>query len=1125
MRRLMILLVGSVLAARTTAQEKLPVDVKVVKVEVRPERIELKHAFDYRQLLITGTLDTGGQVDLTRMAQFTVPEKLVKVSERGQVRPIGDGDGKLQFAVAGQTGSLSIKVSGHKDKREVSFVGDVMPAMSRMGCNAGTCHGSAQGKNGFQLSLRGYDPVFDHRALTDDVGGRRFNRAAPDRSLMLLKASGGVPHVGGVLTQPGEPYYEMIRSWIAQGVKLDTERPRVTSIRVYPPSPVIPLPGLKQQMTVEATYSDGSVRDVSAEAFLETSNSEVVTVEKGGLATAVRRGETALLARYEGSYSAAPVIVMGDRSGFVWQDVPEFNWIDTLVYEKLKQVKVQPSEVCGDSDFIRRIYIDLTGLPPDVDTVRKFLADTRPSKAKREELVDKLVGSGDYVEHWTNKWADLLQVNRKFLGNEGATALRQWIQGAVAGNMPYDQFAYKILTGSGSNLEHPEASYFKVLRDPEGAMENTTHLFLAIRFNCNKCHDHPFERWTQNQYYELASYFAQIDRKEDPKHKGKKTEGTAVRGPLPLVELIGDTKAGEVNNLRTGGVAKPHFPYEYTGMNPGNGSRREQLAKWITSKDNPYFARSYVNRLWSYLLGVGIIEPVDDIRAGNPPTNPKLLDRLAQEFIQSNFNVQALVKTICKSRTYQHALATNKWNKDDEINYSHALARRLPAEVLYDAIHRATGSQSRLPGLPPGARAAQLLDSNTPVPGAFLDLFGKPARESACECERSNSMLLGPVLNLVNGPVLNDALRDPGNRIMQILAREKDDARVIEELYLSILARMPTKQEVSQALEAFKGNDEEFARLVQEKKKREQTLAEYEKKIPDLVAKFEKEVARTPVWTVLAPAEMKSTAGTPLAKQADNSILAEGKNPPLDQYSVVFDTALTDITGVRLEVLADKSLPKNGPGRANNGNFVLSELKVEFVKPAAKTTDKEPVKPAGKETMKPATPEPAKTVKLVRPQATFSQDGQPIAYAIDGNLATGWAISPQLGRNHTAVFEAETKFGFPGGTRLIVTLSQNHPGKEHNIGKFRISATTSKAPVLLQGTTPENITRILDTAPERRTPADKAALTNHVRALDQELARLQSSINEIVLPPNARTLGAQDLSWALLNSPAFLFNH
>ncbi len=654
---------------------------------------------------------------------------LVKISAHGQVRPAADGVGSLRFAVAGQKGTIPVKVTGQKDSFEVSFTRDVMPAMSRLGCNQGTCHGSAQGKNGFQLSLRGYDPVFDHRALTDDISGRRFNRAAPDRSLMLLKPAGGVPHVGGVLTQPGEPYYELLRAWISQGVKLDLETPRVVKIDVSPTHPVLPAIGAEQQMTVLATYSDGARRDVTAEAFLVSSNIEVATVDRDGILKAVRRGETAVLARYEGNYAAASVIIMGERRGFAWQPVPEFNAIDHLVYEKLKEVKVLPSGLCSDADFLRRLHLDLTGLPPEPEAVRAFLKDGRPSKVKREELVDKLVGSPEFVDHWTNKWADLLQVNRKFLGIAGAESFRAWIKQAIAKNVPYDKFCYEILTGSGSNMANPPASYFKILREPDLAMENTTHLFLAVRFNCNKCHDHPFERWTQDQYYTMASYFARVGRSEDPKFKGQRTDGTAVRGALPLVEIVKDVNTGEVKNERTGQIAQPKFPFEHPGMPDTHAPRREQLAQWITSKENPYFAKSYANRVWSYLLGIGIIEPVDDIRAGNPPTNPQLLDYLTAEFIKSNFNVQELIRTICKSRTYQHAVESNQWNADDENNYSHATARRLPAEVLFDAIHRAAGSQSRLPGLPAGARAVQLIDSNVQVPGAFLDLFGRPARK------------------------------------------------------------------------------------------------------------------------------------------------------------------------------------------------------------------------------------------------------------------------------------------------------------------------------------------------------------------------------------------------------------
>jgi hypothetical protein len=679
-------------ATSALGQEKLPAGAKIVRLEAQPASIALKHPYDYRQLLITAVLDNGDRLDATRMVQLAAPN-FTKISPNGQVRPLADGSGELKVVLEGQSISVHVSVTGQKEKYQVSFVRDVMPTMSKLGCNAGTCHGAAEGKNGFKLSLRGYDPLQDFRALTDDLEARRFNRAAPDRSLMLLKPSGAVPHTGGVLMQPGDPPYELLRMWISEGVVFDPKSPRVAKIEIGPRGPVLPLPGMKQQMTVFATYTDGSTRDVTAEAFVESSNTEIATVDKTGLVTAVRRGEATMLARYEGSYDASTLIVMGDRSGFQWAEPPVYNRIDSLVYEKLKKMKILPSELCADDEFIRRVYLDLTGLPPTPDEVRKFLADTRPTKVKREEVIDNLIGGPAFVEHWTNKWADLLQVNRKFLGEKGAATLRYWIRAAIAKNMAYDEFVRTILTANGSNVENPPASYFKILRDADSSMENTTQLFLAIRFNCNKCHDHPFERWTQDQYYQLGSFFAQVGRKEDPAYKGKRVGGSDVEAAVPLVEIISDSNSGEVKQIRTGQTAKPTFPYTYKGMPEAKGPRRQQLAAWVTSKDNPYFAKSYVNRIWAYMMGVGIIEPIDDIRAGNPPSNPQLLEYLTNEFITGGFDVQKMMREICKSRVYQQSIATNKWNADDDLNYSHAVARRLPAEVLFDAIYRATACE------------------------------------------------------------------------------------------------------------------------------------------------------------------------------------------------------------------------------------------------------------------------------------------------------------------------------------------------------------------------------------------------------------------------------------------------
>lgn len=1109
---MMALLVGTVGAADAPAQEKekLPVGAKVAKLAAFPERIDLSGAFSYRQVIITADLTNGDQVDVTRQVTWVGPDWLT-ISATGQVRPKTDGSGEIRVNLGDKELKIPVVCKDKNGKSSARFIQEVGPVLSRLGCNQGTCHGAADGKNGFKLSLRGYDPLFDHRSLTDDLEGRRFNRSAPDSSLMLLKISGGVAHVGGVLAQPGEPYYEILRSWIADGVKLDQSGPKVTKIEVHPAKAVAPLPGMRQQLAVLATFNDGTVRDVTSEAFLESSNTEVATVDRSAIVTTLRRGEATVLIRYEGNYTAAGLICMGDRKGFAWKETPEFNPIDGHVYRKLRDLKILPADICTDAEFIRRVTIDLTGMLPTPDEVRKFLADSRPTQVKRGELIDRLVGSPGYVEMTTNKWADLLQVNRKFLGESGAKAFRAYIHQAIEDNKPYDRFAREILLGKGSNMEHPAASYYKILREPGAVMENTTQLFLGVRFNCNKCHDHPFEKWTQDQYFQLAAYFAQIGRKEDPKFAGQKVGGTAVEGAVPLVEIVEDLSGGDIKHDRTGQVTQPRFPYGVPGLDSSiaGKSRREQLADWLTSKDNQYFAKSYVNRLWAYLLGQGLIEPIDDIRAGNPPSNPALLDYLTKEFIQSGFNVRHLTRLICKSRTYQHAVRTNQFNEDDAQNYSHALARRLPAEVLFDAIHQATGSLSRLPGLPEGARAAEMLDSLQDVGGGFFQLFGKPARESACECERGGSMMLGPVLNLVNGPVVGDAIRDNNNRIAKLLARKATDNEIVEEIYLAVLGRLPNDRERTAALETLIQGKGDYPALVQEKKARAdeaaRKLAEVDGRLPSYEASFK----GAPVWKLLSGGQVETQSKTEFKRSQDGAWLATGKAADKDKLTLNWPASNEVFTALQLELLADPTLPAKGPGRAGNGNLVISELVLEF-QPAA-PADAKPVK-----------------FKLVRPRATFSQDGFPVANAIDGNPGSGWALMPQLGKNHEASFELEKpeearKLAEKGGTWKL-SMEQNHGGA-HVVGKFRINLTETKLPLNFSKP-PAEVAAILALEPAKRTPAQANRLRDYHRGLDAELARLNRVAAEMAnLPGDDRLTGAQDVLWALLNSKAFQFNH
>ena len=1082
------------LSSTLGAAEKLPKGLKVVGITVSPAKVELTSRYQYRQLLISAKLSNGQLADLTRMVKLASKPKFVAVSWDGVVRPVADGKGQVVFQYGKFSANVAVSVTGTKKEVKVNFVQDVKPVLSKMGCNQGTCHGSKDGKGNFKLSLRGYDEIFDHRALTDDIGARRFNRAAPDQSLMLLKATGSIPHVGGVRTKVGTPYYQIVRSWIANGGRLKLDVPRVSSIKVLPDNPIVPRAAMKQQMTVLATYTDGTVRDVTKEAFIESGDIEIIEANDAGLLTMLRKGEAPVLVRFEGRYAATTITVMGDRAGFVWNRPQSFNYIDKHVYNKLERVKVEASALCSDSEFIRRVYLDLTGLPPRAADVIAFLKDKQPTQKKRAQLVDKLIGNKQYVEHWTNKWADMLQVNRKFLGEEGAAALRNWIKQAVTTNKPYDKFAYEILTASGSTIENPPASYFKVLRNPEDLMENTTHLFLAVRFNCNKCHDHPFERWTQDQYYYLSSYFAQIGRKEDPAFRGKRLGGTAVEGAKPLVEVIFDRGSGEVKHLRTGETAKPSFPYEHNDKPQGNLTRREQLAHWITSKDNQYFARSYVNRLWGYMFGRGIIEPIDDIRAGNPPTNPQLLDALTADFIKNNFDVRHIIRTICNSRTYQHSIVTTKWNRDDNVNYSHATPRRLPAEVLFDSIHMATGSQLKLPGVPAGFRAAELPDAGIKIP--FLDDFGKPVRESSCECERSSGMVLGPIMKLINGPTVANAIKDKENELAKLVAREKDDQKIIRDVFLRFLARYPTVGElkVSQQVIAEVGRDHPTIL---------KRLTEYEKTLSKKQIAWEKAQSRTVVWTVVKPTKVMAQSGTKLELQKDGSILAKGKAAEKDIYTFITDTKLSKITGIRLEVLADNGQPAKGPGRAKNGNFVLNELRVNIA----------PKSDLGQ----------ARVIKLGNARADFNQNGYAVNAAIDGNPGTGWAISPQFGRNHFGIFEFPKGDGFKSGTRLTLALVQQF-GAKHIIARFRVSITSSPLP-LRKGKLPAALAKALAVPKAKRSKEQQALITKAFRDQDIMLKRLQQDVAiSTEQLKNRRLYGIQDLAWALINNPAFLFN-
>ncbi len=1194
-------IIDSKTASLKRAFISVPIDAEstgeIFALSVEPQQISLGTPFEYSQLVVNGWVSGADAQDLTRKVSYSGGDDLIEISETGMVRPKKNGMGTLRIDYEDQHLEVSVSVSGLDEPFHADYIKDVMPVISALGCNAGTCHGAKDGKNGFKLSLRGYDPIYDVRAFADDHAGRRINFASPDDSLMLLKATGGVPHEGGQRTKPGDDYYQILRQWIAEGARLNPDSSRVTSIRVFPENPVVARIGDQQQVRVVAKYDNGFERDVTAEAFVETGNGEVAETGDDGIVSTLRRGEAPILARFEGAYAATTVTVMGDRSGFVWKEPDAFNRIDELTAEKWKRMKILPSELCTDVEFIRRVYLDLTGLPPRAVDVRRFEADPRDSRLKREELIDELIGGKEFVDHWSNKWADLLQVNRKFLGTEGAELFRDWIRQEVARNTPYNEFARKVLTANGSNRENPAASYYKILRSPEETMENTTHLFLATRFNCNKCHDHPFERWTQDQYYEMSAFFARVGLKKDPASQDKRIGGTAVEGSKPLYEVVYEKDEGEIVHLRTGKVSAPEFPYAAGDEGDDELNRRERLASWITSTDNEYFAASYVNRIWGYLFGVGIIEPIDDIRAGNPPTNPDLLKWLADDFIANGFDVQRLLKTICKSRTYQLSIKTHEWNDDDTINFSHAMPKRLPAEVLYDAIYFATGTDSNIPGVPAGTRASALPDVGVKLADGFLANLGRPARESACECERSNDIQLGSIMALVSGPTVDHAVSDPGNAITSLVNSEPDDAKLIEELYLRILNRKPRSEEIEaatrivgeikpehdQLLVNLAAYEKQIAPIVKQReadrereiseakislrdyqsksaakvaeavakrlagiKSAEQALETYQSQIEQKLVEWESSAERATGWASIDPRNLKASNKANLILQRDASVIVSGENGR-GVYELTTTTALKGISGFKLEALTHDSLPKKGPGRAGDGNFVVSEFEAYWA----------PVSDPKKQTK----------IALENARADFSQNQFSVTDAVDGRLQganNGWAVSPQTGKDHEAIFELKNLVGEGEPILLTFKIHQQYNSGQHSLGRFRISLATDSKP--LDFGLPEEVIQTLDIVRSDRTPDQKASLLSFFKGFDPglkdlknkltdaqkelpedpELKRLQAQLARLEEPlpmdPGLRELrravelsskqlgtvrltAAQDVAWALINNPAFLFNH
>ena len=762
----------------------------VGEIHVEPVSVSLVHRLRPHSILVTAKTADGQSIDLTAQATFqSSDENIARPNLLGWVHPVANGKANITVTAAGKSVIVPIEVNLPANARQHSFRDDVMPVLSKGGCNAGACHGYSLGKNGFKLTLRGSDPAPDYESLTAEFLQRRVNRHNPPASLLLTKALGDVPHEGGVRFEQGSLMHQTLLSWISEGCPSNLDNPvRLESIRIFPKNAVLSQ-GSQHQLQLIAHYSDGTTRDVTRLGIFNANTERVAGVDDVGLVTAVELGETAVVARFERIFATSNFIVLNPNPNFQPTPIPEQNLIDKAVVRKLNELNVKPSVLVDDATFLRRVSLDLIGIQPKPDEVSAFLADKDPNK--REKLVDALLKRPEFIDWWSLKWGDLLQVSRNRLSEPALYAFREWIRAAVAENKPLDEFAREILTGRGSFDSNPTSAYFVVSKDPDDTLQRATQVFCGVRMLCAKCHPHPFENWIQADYYGLHSFFNQVTTKNDPRLTGVKNAKTVT---LNLA-------AGYSRNPRSGQLQPPRFLGGEEPEIPSTGDRREIYAKWLTTAENPFFARSMANRIWSYFFHRGIIEPVDDLRTTNPPINPQLLDALTQDFVAHKFDVRHLMRRIVTSETYQRSSVSNETNAHDNMNFSRAIPRRLPAEALLDSLVQATGVPERFGGAPAGFTAAQLPDAN--VTSEFLSLFGKPKRMEACECERDDSSNMLQALHFINGKSILSRITAPNGRVATLLKEKLTEPQLIEKLYMWTLCRPPSQKELELGVRFF----------------------------------------------------------------------------------------------------------------------------------------------------------------------------------------------------------------------------------------------------------------------------------------------------------------------------------
>ncbi len=774
-------------------------------IAVSPTRIELSGNFACAQLVVMSA-DHSGKVtprsgDLTAQAKFVSnAPSVVRVGEGGALAAVGNGRAEIRIAVATPHGPLAVSVPvtvrNVISHPAVGYTRDIAPIFSKLGCNMGACHAAQYGQAGFKLSVFGFDPSADRAYIVRDRSERRVNFLEPEQSLLLKKPTLQVPHGGGRRMKIGSTEYNTLAAWIASGAPGPAASDPVVTRLVVTPASRITVPHSRQQLRVEAVYSDGLHRDVTALAKFDSMDEGVLSVTPQGVVTTNGLGQAGALVRYEGqaalSIFALPYEQKAQLAG--WKNQ---NFVDQPAAAKFRELGIEPSPLCSDAAFLRRAYLDAIGEIPSVAETRDFLASKDPQK--RARIVDRLLGlTGDpkldtfndaYAAWWTLKWSDLIRNQSNDLGEQGMWAFHNWLSESFRSNKPFDQFVRELVTAKGSIYTVGPANYFRINKTPADCAEATAQLFLGVRLQCARCHHHPFENYGQEDYYSFAAYFARVGAKSSQEF------GLFGRESVVIVR-----RSGEVIHPRTGKVLKPK-PLDAPPANDP-GDRRVSLAKWMTSPANPYFAKAVVNRYVSYLLGHGLVEPVDDLRATNPPSNPELMEALARDFIANKFDLKKLMRAIMTSRLYQLDSQPTAANESDRKFFSHFTVKRLAAEALLDAVDQATGTRTKFTSLPLGTRAVELPDAE--YQNYFLKTFGKPVRASVCECERSHDESLAQALHTLNGDIVTGKIANAKARVAGLLAKKTPGDRIVEDLYLATLCRFPTAAERENAAQFVK---------------------------------------------------------------------------------------------------------------------------------------------------------------------------------------------------------------------------------------------------------------------------------------------------------------------------------